>query len=315
LGEILVPSSPSHELPGHSGAALDVAFSPDGSKLASSGIDGVVHIWNVDKGDLFKTFTGHKNTTVGEVVFLDNDRVASTGCKQEDSTGCIQGEILVWRITGGIVQMLDEPAGIIGDLDVSPDGLLLAAASRDGIARIWNTESWGDPVRLEHSVSIEAVAFNATSTVLATGSGDKDGADNLVRLWNVSEPPRLLNRVFDGHPNWVTSVDFSPIESLAASGGWSSPSYFWSPGTGSQVGDALSAPTSFVVVFDPSGEILATGDSDNSVRLWSASTNELLGVLGGHRDGWVRGVAFSPDGRTMASAGSGGQVLIWDYRG
>ena len=203
--------------------------------------------------------------------------------------------------------------------DASHDGSLLAGSSRDGIARIWNTESDEPPIEIGHDFWVEAVAFDRTGEVLATGSRDPASVsmDAQIRLWNVKDGTPF-ERDFDGHPNWVTSVDFSPTESLLASGGWKSETFLWRPVTGSQVGALETPDTAFVVAFGPSGEIVATGDSDDRVRLWSVSTHELLGVLVGHggggADNGVNGVAFSSDGRTMASTGSDGAVFIWVYR-
>ena len=56
---------------------------------------------------------------------------------------------------------------------------------------------------------------------------------------------------------------------------------------------------------------MASGGHDATVRLWDADTGEHLRTLNGHTDE-VWSVAFSPDGRTLASGSWDGTVLLWD---
>ncbi|THC87732.1 hypothetical protein EYZ11_012821 [Aspergillus tanneri] len=67
----------------------------------------------------------------------------------------------------------------------------------------------------------------------------------------------------------------------------------------------------FSVAFSLDGGLLASGSSDNTVRLWDPITGTLQQTLEGHSD-WVRSVTFSPDGRLMASASSDNTIRLWD---
>jgi small GTP-binding protein len=67
------------------------------------------------------------------------------------------------------------------------------------------------------------------------------------------------------------------------------------------------------VVFDPQGEMLASGSDDNTVKLWEARSGNLLRTLQGHQ-GWVRSVVFDPQGEMLASGSHDGTVKLWEAR-
>jgi len=65
------------------------------------------------------------------------------------------------------------------------------------------------------------------------------------------------------------------------------------------------------LAFSPDGQLLATGDTDCNIRLWSVKTGQLLVICSGHTH-WVRSVAFSPDGQIIASGSADQTVRLWD---
>ena len=62
--------------------------------------------------------------------------------------------------------------------------------------------------------------------------------------------------------------------------------------------------------FSPDGLTIATGCDDGKVRLCDTETNQIILSLDGHH-ARVNAVAFSPDGRTLASCSHGGEVFLW----
>ncbi|NJR61689.1 MAG: hypothetical protein HC769_24345, partial [Cyanobacteria bacterium CRU_2_1] len=65
------------------------------------------------------------------------------------------------------------------------------------------------------------------------------------------------------------------------------------------------------VAFSPDGQLLATGDTDYKVHLWTVATGEQRLTLQGHED-WIRSIAFSPDGQMLASGGGDQTIQLWD---
>jgi hypothetical protein len=124
-----VPSRLIRTLTGHTGYAYAVAFSPDGTLLATSSRDGTARLWNVGTGQAIRILPGHASGVLGVAFSPDGTLLATSG---GDKTARL------WDVaTGQAIRTLTGHTNSVLGVAFSPDGTLLASSSGDNTARLW----------------------------------------------------------------------------------------------------------------------------------------------------------------------------------
>jgi len=294
---------------GHENAIVAVVFNADGSLVASCSRDQNVCLWSTETGALVKTLKGHSGGVLDAAFSADGRLLITFG---EDQT------IRLWSVsTGDELAVLRGHTSDVLAAAFSADGGAIASLSMDGTLRYWDAgEAERGGVYRAHGDFVYQAVFHPDGRRAASASWD-----GTAKVWDTASG-RTLFEVAHGYDpkqkrnTTVSTVAFSPDGKLLASVGrnntlrltdaetgkpiaeWAVPAFDWKPGR---------------LAFSPDGTLLACGCCDYTIRLFDIRTKVEVAKLEGHHDA-VRSVAFSPDGRRLATGADCADpaIRIWD---
>ena len=302
------PQPSSRALPDNAITQLDysssvyaVAFSPDGKLLASGVGDKTIQLWDTVAQRELTPLTGHEDWVTSCAFSPDGKLLASASA---DKT------VRLWHVDNRREIKRLKHSKWVQTVRFSPNGGTLASGSVDSKITAWTINT---PLRIRKIFTVEAhrgavssIAFSPNADTLASGS-----YDGTVKLWAVRDKHEISP--LTGHSHSVYSVAFSPDGKMLASGSSDNTVKLWDVSTGQAV--ATLEHTGYVesVTFSPDAKILATAltSVDDNVNLWDVSSRTKLASLKGHTNG-VTSVAFSRDGKRLATGSRDRTVFIWN---
>jgi WD40 repeat protein/DNA-binding XRE family transcriptional regulator len=309
LHRTISAAQPHMALRGHASGVNDVAFSPDGTQVATASLDGTAKVWNAATGQELMTLPGADGSKVYSVAFSPDGRRLATAGQAESVTlwDASTGEPLVTLYGAG-------DTGTIFSLAFSPDGTRLAGASADGSVRVWDLTTAQVSLTLSIQLALppdplatalQDVAFSPDGKRLATVGPDKS-----AQVWDALTGDSLLALV--GHKEVIFALAYSPDGTRIATASYDATTKVWDAETGAEL-LTVSGNTSrnTGVAFSPDGKWVAIVSEDGTARICDASSGQELFALGGHSSA-VRAVTFNPDGSRMATAGDDGTARVWE---
>jgi len=336
-------------LKGHEAAVMSLEFSPDGERIISGSMDGLVKVWDVNTGEEIMTLEGHEagkgvaaidlSTDGRRIVSIDYDGIikvwiANSGeelptikttlgkgeygrtvALSPDGKRIIAGRkskrVYEWdAATGEKLRTFRMQDQSVIIVEYSPDGKQIAMGCGEGMIKIVDTETE------KETILTEGEGWDRSLVVSLAFSPDgrrliSGGYDRMVRVWDTNTGKELTTLA--GHPAPISQVVFSPDGQLIASVAYGGQSRVWDPSEDRERKVLKGGHTDLVrdLVFSPDGKRLISASMDKTIRMWDVSKGEVIHTFSGHEDS-IWSVAISPDGRHIVSGSGDKTIRIWD---
>ena len=340
-----------YTLTGHTETVVAVAYSPDGNTIVSASRDKTVRLWDTATGENLKTLSGHKDIIVTVAYSPDGNIIVSGGWdgmlhRWDAHTGA---PLKTYEIYTGVLYFARGHAGAITHTAYSPDGKTIATTGTDGAMQWWDAQT-GENLKTfiahsPHSVTyfpdgkVLAILIGnqvqlreaATGKYLNTLKGHRYNIDRIifspegrtfatetvggpVGIWDANTQENI--KMLSGHTDTVYTPVYSPDGKMIATYSKDKTVRLWNVNTGEPLNTLAEHESNlYRPVFSPDSKTIVTRtfvkySKGGTLRLWNVTTGANILTL--EATDMYQRLAYSPDGKVLATNYSDNSVRLWD---
>jgi WD40 repeat protein len=280
----------------HKGPVYSIAVKPDGSMVASSAEDRLIHLWDISSGEIRKTYEGHRNP-VKYMEFSSDGRYLISAAATE---------IRIWDLTKDTWKDYRKHVTHVYNVTFNKDASQFLSTSLKTKFNLWDREENEVIHEFEgHTRSALVAAWSPDEQWIASGSGDQS-----IRIWDASKRETIHS--ISAHGGNIYSLHFSPDSRLLASASMDENIKIWDVATG-KIHKLLQGHEYAVVFvrFSPDGKYLISASYDKTVKLWELATGNCVYTFVDQNDA-IYAADFTPDGKHVISCSNDGTVMIYE---
>ncbi|MBN2519194.1 MAG: caspase family protein, partial [Bacteroidales bacterium] len=281
----------------------ETKLSPDGKYIAIGRTGNNAKLIDYSTGKIYKILQGHKSMVICLNFSNDSKYIA---------TGGLDGKAVLWNVeTGQAIKTfkLRDTTLTIFSIDISPDNKYLATADWAGYITIWDIEG-GYAIKSVYpheGMASYHIKFGPNGIYILSS-----GLDRKLKLIEIDTGEEI--RVFTGHTNVVSSINFHPDEPKFVTASWDNTIRVWDFYSGLQVKKIYAHEGGvYSVNYDTSGNYIISGGDDNTAKIWDLKTGNLLNTFVGHKGG-VGAVNITSDGTKIITGSRDGTIKTWDIK-
>ncbi len=289
------------------GSVLGVAWSDDGTKFVTAGLDGQARVWNARTNDQVLAIDTHTYGVTTAVFSPDGSQVLTTGTDNPAQTSTAR----IWdATTGAPVLVLQGHEQAISSTAFSPDGRRVVTTSLDGTARIWDATTGVQQLVIRAGHGVPAYVFNAEFSPDGTHIVTAEQKD--ASIWDATDGHLVRDLV--GHVSGIVySARYNATGDRIVTAGSDSTARVWDADTGDLL-TTLYGHTDQVnrASYSSDGSLIVTASADGTVRIWKATPNGDSLQAFPSDSVRVSSAGISPNGKQVVTGRWDGTARLWN---
>ncbi len=284
---------------GHEGAVRSLSFLPSKEIFYSSGADGKIIQWDLNKTSSQAKILIDNNFSNRSLAISSNGRWLACG------TGTSTIQVFNLNQAGSQPQIKEGHRGSVVDLEFVYNKDIMISIGSDKSVIYWNLLTGEKKTIVTHPTRIRTIIVSRDGNYVFGGTED----GQLVR-WNIDNGE--ARTIYDNKGNSINAIDINNNGSRMVMGDKSGNIIVVDLKTGKRLSQVKGHTTRVLDIdYSPDNSQIATSSFDGTIRIWNANRLSESPIVITEHESWVFAIAFSPDGKTLVSSSEKGEIYYW----